>query len=394
MKTNQPKMNIILKYSAFIITIFISACNTTVENKKTEQIISEVSSKFVPDKRVAIFNIEMKENYKTFILKGETDQKDVHNYLLDTLTKMNIQVIDSVRILPDVQLGEKTWGLVTLSVIPMRKDTEYSAEMVSQAIMGTPVKLLDKKEGWYLVQTPDLYIGWINSSGISQLTETEISTWKSSDRYIFTAMSGLALSAPMENASTVSDLLMGCIFEVESKTNGFLKIKFPDGREGFTKASDCAPLNKWQSAIPDAKKIISTAKNMLGYPYLWGAASTKSVDCSGLIKTSYFSQGIILSRDASQQALFGEELDINNPDFQPGDLLFFGRSKERITHVALYMGDDHYIHSAGSVKINSLNAEDKDFNPRRKKAMVAACRILNSLNNEQITPIKDHPWYN
>jgi len=133
---------------------------------------------------------------------------------------------------------------------------------------------------------------------------------------------------------------------------------------------------------------------MLGRRYLWGVTSTKGIDCSGFTKTSYFSQGIMLARDASQQALYGEELDVSNFNFQPGDLLFFGRSKDRITHVGMYIGNDRFIHSSGRVRINSFNPDDDDYEQGRKKSLVAACRVLNSLNTGQIIPIKDHLWYN
>ena len=66
---------------------------------------------------------------------------------------------------------------------------------------------------------------------------------------------------------------------------------------------------------------------------------------------------------------------------QPGDLLFFGKaaikdSKERITHVAIYMGNDKIIHAAGQVKIESLNPEDEDFAPDRLATFIRAKRVL------------------
>jgi len=379
------------------VTLFsgISSCNFAAPENTYNELLAEVSEKFAPDKRVAVLNFQVEKNEQgILVLKGETNLPEAHNFLLDTLAKTAVQCIDSIRVLPSGQLGENTWGLVTLSVIPMRKTPSYSAEMVSQTIMGTPVKLLDKKHGWYLIQTPDQYLGWVYSSGIVSLNQAELDNWKSSERYIFTLISGAAVEMPKTNAPVISDLVLGNIFEAEQLSKEFLKVKLPDGRQGFVKTADCIALDQWENQTPTAAAVIKTAKTMLGSPYLWGGTSSKGIDCSGFTKTAYFSQGIMLARDASQQARYGQQLDISNFNFQPGDLLFFGRSKDRITHVGLYIGNDQFIHSSGRVRINSFNPEDENYEPNRKKTLVAACRIINSINSGQIIAIKNHPWYN
>ncbi len=378
-----------------LLSLIAFSCNSPKQNESFDTLKAEIEQRFAPDKRVAVLNFDIEStDAKTVVLKGESNLNEAHRFLLDTLSDMNISVVDSVRLLPDAQLGDKTWGLVTLSVIPMRKNPEYSAEMVSQTIMGTPIKVLDKKGGWYLIQTPDQYLGWVYSSGIVSLTKPELDTWKKSDRYIFMTINGNALEAPQNDAAVISDLVMGNIFEVEQTAKGFHKVKLPDGREGFVKTDDCLNFSEWEARIPEADQIIAAAKTMLGSPYLWGGTSTKGIDCSGFTKTSYFSQGIMLARDASQQALYGEQLNVSDFNFQLGDLLFFGRSKNRITHVGMYIGDDRFIHSSGRVRISSFNPDHEDYEPGRKKTLVAACRVLNSLNTGQIISIKDHPWYN
>jgi len=373
----------------------LASCNSPKPNSGVEDVISDASAKFAPDKRVAILKIEADETKNgTVVLKGETNLEEAHTFILNELAAKNLQVIDSVQLLPAAKLGDKVWGLVTLSAIPMRKNPDYPEEMVSQTIMGTPIKIYDKEDGWYLIQTPDQYLGWVSGSGIVSLTESELESWKKSNRYVFTQISGSVFDAPQNNAAIVSDLVLGSIFEVENSANGFLKMSLPDGREGFVPASDCQPFAEWEAIEPNAENVIKTAKKMLGSPYLWGGTSSKAIDCSGFTKTSYFSQGVMLARDASQQARYGEQLDVNDFQFEPGDLLFFGRSKERITHVGLYLGNGQFIHSSGRVRINSFNPEDDNYEPNRKKTLVAASRVLNSLNQGQIIQIKNHPWYN
>jgi len=111
------------------------------------------------------------------------------------------------------------------------------------------------------------------------------------------------------------------------------------------------------------------------------------------VKLVYYAQGVILARDASQQARYGESIDFNNiNNLQPGDLLFFGSSAQRISHVGIYLGEGNFIHSSGRVHISSIDPSDPKYVVDRKNQ--AACRIMNSLNTEGIVRVKNHPWYN
>lgn len=289
---------------------------------------------------------------------------------------------------------EKNWGLATLSVSNMRAQPEHSSELVSQALMGTPLKVLDHQSGWYKVQTPDEYVGWMDSLGLARFSQEELKLWKKSNRSVFIHISGNVLASPKKDAAIISDLVLGDLFEVESESKGFLKIRIPDGRTGFVRKTECIFWSEWTENNPDVQSILKVAKHLFGSPYLWGGTSCKAMDCSGLTKTAYFSQGIILARDASQQALYGEHPDFKSiENLQAGDLLFFGRNENHITHVGLYLGAGKYIHASGLVQISSIDPNDPAYNVSEKKDFVAAGRILNSLNQEGITMVKDHPWY-
>lgn len=369
-------------------------CSDRIDENKIQEVINSNKSKFAPDHRTAIDQVEVITVGGKTILKGVTDHPEAKKALLDSLGALKISFVDSVKILPDSALGDKIWGLVALSVTNLRSGPGHAAELVSQALMGTPLKLLQYTDGWYRVQTPDQYIGWMEGSGIQRFSETELSQWKQADRYVFRRISGNAFESPAEGSLEVSDLVLGDLFVVEAEVSGFLKMQTPDGRTGYVRKSDCLSWSEWTSRKPDAAALIAVARKMLGMPYLWGGTSTKSVDCSGLTKTAYFSQGIILARDASQQARYGEHPDFSDfHNLQPSDLLFFGRNAQHITHVALYMGDGKYIHSSGLIRINSLDPDDPNYNDSLKKKLVASGRVLNSLDTEGITRVKDHPWY-
>lgn len=103
-------------------------------------------------------------------------------------------------------------------------------------------------------------------------------------------------------------------------------------------------------------KILETAYTKLGSPYVWGATGPNSFDCSGFTSWVYRQHGISLSRTAQAQSQGGKAVD--RADLQPGDLVFFGSSTSRITHVGIYVGNGQMVHSPQTgdvVKVSSLN---------------------------------------
>jgi gamma-D-glutamyl-L-lysine dipeptidyl-peptidase len=286
-----------------------------------------------------------------------------------------------------------TWALASLSVSNMRAIPDHASELVSQVMMGTPLKVLEFKDKFYRVETPEGYLGWLDAKGLALFSEEKMEAWKKADRYLFNQISGNAFESPDYQSDIVSDLVLGDLFEGEMSDNGFLKITLPDGRNGYAWQAECISFEEWSSMKPDVNAIISFAKQMMGSPYLWGGASSKAVDCSGFTKLMYYTQGVILARDASQQVRYGEKIeDFSNLELlQPGDLLFFGNSAERPGHVGIHIANGDFIHSSGRVHISSIIPGDPKHDPDRHH--VATRRIVNSLNTEGITRVRSHGWY-
>jgi hypothetical protein len=227
--------------------------------------------------------------------------------------------------------------------------------------------------------------------------------WKKSKRLIFTEKSGDILSENGDQ-SIVSDIVAGSIVNLVSDQRENYIVGLPDGRQGLLNKKSSVNFCNWCHEIkPEADKLIGFAKSMTGTPYMWGGTSTKMVDCSGFVKTVYFMGGIILARDASQQFLYGKEVDISSSfdDLQPGDLLFFGslntKGEKRITHTGLFLGDTEFIHSSvtnGMVWNNSLDSTRSNYNSYLVKILMGAKRIIGAEPERGIEHIASHKWYN
>lgn len=299
--------------------------------------------------------------------------------------------------------ARKSMALVSVSVTDMKKLPDYQSETVSQAMMGTPVEVTGKESYWYSIVTPEGYSGWTTEQNIVLLTEEAMEQWRQAERLIVRDYFALVTMAPADGAEVLSDCVMGNILVKDNtpEKNGFTPVMLPDGRKGYVPSESVASLSKWMEAVaePSGEDIVATARQFLGFPYLWGGLSPKGMDCSGLVKLSYFLNGIILLRDASQQIDTGEALDFSDVrnNLHPGDLVFFGRSAtdtrgRSVSHVGISMGNGMMIHSSLRVRVNSLLPERPDSYVSKK--IVGACRILGHQDKEPgIVTVLEHPWY-
>ena len=374
--------------------ILLCCLSTTMyaRQKSAAEIVDSIKTQYAPDKRVAVWSVETRESDNGLLLIGKVDQPQAKAALLQSLESYDYKVIDALDVLPSKKM-EKKWALVTISVACMRAEPRSGSELVSQAIMGTPMRVLEDHDGMVLVQTPDNYLGYMTTSSIQMLNDAEFAEWKQSKRYIVTSCNAYIYSNAKEDEDNiVADVTLGNILTLKEKKSDFFMVALPDGRCGYIHKSKVMDLVQWAEQPFDINLIERNAKRMLGTPYLWGGMSTKMVDCSGFVKTLYFSNGIILQRDASQQAKTGKIIDWKSwqDEAQKGDLIFIGSKKGRVTHVAMYLEDGKYIHSSGRVKINSMNPKDEDF---LDYTFISMSRINGQVNTTGITSVKSHPWY-
>ncbi len=354
--------------------------------QKYSRLVEEISKKYVPDKRVDIFDVVIYEDDGKVILKGETTRKDAKDELITKLKQMSQNIQDSIVVLPSPELGEKIYGIISVSVANMRAKPAHQSELVNQVLMGNSVKILKRQGYWYLIQTepPENYIGWIEEGSLNIVDSRGFKKWENMKKVIFTDYFGFVYSQKDKKSIPVSDLSMGNILSVEKSEGSWFKVILPDGRSGYVEKNSVEDFERWRtSARLSVGNIINTAKKFVGFPYLWGGTSVRGFDCSGFTKIVFKMNGFELPRDADQQSQLGIEVDPGK-DFEnlkPGDLLFFGQraedgKPERITHVGIYLGNKEFIHCSGKVSIDSFDPKAPNFNEYRYKTFVKAKRLI------------------
>ncbi len=385
----------------FVLILFIAGCNPPEVNPQLQKDIDSIAVRWVPDEREGICSLSVKMlTADALVIKGETNLPEAKQEIISYLGNTGLEIYDSLKVLPDTSEIEKRWGLVTVSICNIKSRPSYSSEQVSQAVMGTPVKILKTCGDWLLIQTPDYYLGWTTNSSIYDMDETEIADWKQSDRIIYTCKSGDILSET-DRSGVISDITSGAILKNVSENRDFYVAELPDGRRGIISRKEAAEFDQWCSSItPEAGKLIKFAKSLNGSPYMWGGTSTKALDCSGFVKTIFFTGGIILARDASQQFLDGKPVDISSSydPLKKCDLIFFGhlndQGEKRITHVGMYIGDTEVIHSSGMVRINSLDSARANYSSYLKSTIMGAMRVIGEESQKGTESVALHGWYN
>ncbi|MBD5233691.1 MAG: C40 family peptidase [Bacteroidales bacterium] len=363
--------------------------------EKARAAVEHVRSTSAPDSRQVIFEIKaFNDNDGNLTVGGATSDSIAFRNLHTALAEVGIEYADSTILYP-----YDTWAQTRISAASHRGAGRHAAEMVTQSVLGTPLRLLEKGSEWWRVQTPDGYIAYVPSSSVVEKTDEEMRQWREGKRFTVTAPYQVrAYRTPAANGprDVVTDLVNGCIVLAAGGApkveNGRLNIELPDGRTAYVDAEALAPIEEWAAQNFDADRILDIAYSMEGTPYLWGGMSTKALDCSGLAKVSYFANGIILMRDASQQALTGTR--INASDWRtcrPGDLLFFGNANTgKVTHVAIYDRNGNYVHSSGRVKRNSLDPESESY---LTTPFLHAVRIAGNEETPGIIRARNHPWF-
>lgn len=263
-------------------------------------------------------------------------------------------------------------AVVNSPICPLMTQPRPDCELADEALLGMVVEILEEPNSDYRkILTHYGYEGYAPVNCL-QLGDDIAEIWsKLPKKVMLHKNTGDVMTTPKVQSYPITTLTMGAVVAVTAapetdpetgNLTGWQRIALPDGREGFVRSGWLDTLYTSPVDLPEKElrqRLVDTALLFARTPYRWGGKTPIGVDCSGLVSMSYLLNGIVIWRDASIKDGYPVHA-IELKDVQPGDLLFFPG------HVAMYMGNQRYVHSTGKagsdgVVINSLDPAAPDY---------------------------------
>ena len=233
----------------------------------------------------------------------------------------------------------------------MGPSTDFAA--IATLNKNTSVKITGETGSWYEVSANGQY-GYMSKDYIKIVSTASSATVEKMDKIGIVTGDGVRMrSGAGTSYSTIGYYNKGIQVKVTGKTGSWYAVSY-NGLSGYMSA-DYVKLSTGNAV---ADKIVATAKQYLGTPYVYGGSSPRGFDCSGFMYYLYGQYGYSLWRGAGGQWNHnGTKVD--KSDLQPGDLVFFSDSVDPIGHVGMYIGNNQFIHASsgkGCVVITSLSS--------------------------------------
>lgn len=258
-----------------------------------------------------------------------------------------------VRITPSESYSAAKSGSVSGDSVRLRMGPSTDLQPLQRSIRTQALKSPARPGSWYEVSANGQY-GYMSKDYIKIVSTASSATVEKMDKIGIVTGDGVRMrSGAGTSYSTIGYYNKGIQVKVTGKTGSWYAVSY-NGLSGYMSA-DYVKLSTGNAV---ADKIVSTAKQYLGTPYVYGGSSPRGFDCSGFMYYLYGQYGYSLWRGAGGQWNHnGTKVD--KSDLQPGDLVFFSDSVDPIGHVGMYIGNNQFIHASsgkGCVVITSLSS--------------------------------------
>jgi len=230
-------------------------------------------------------------------------------------------------------------AVINVPVANMYSRASANADIVSQAIYGANAGVLTRRAGWLRIRTADGYSGWIVASqALRHVPYAQTGAFVQ----VESLFANLYREADIMKHRPLLTLPFEARLEVlvdRPEDLRWLEVRLASGHKAWVQRGDVSADLKPRSLAD----VLQFSRRFLGLPYLWGGTSTYGYDCSGFTQMLLRRRGVLVPRDASQQAAWPGTVVTPKDKLQPGDLLYFGDSPDKITHTGMYLGGEQFI---------------------------------------------------
>jgi len=129
--------------------------------------------------------------------------------------------------------------------------------------------------------------------------------------------------------------------------------------------------------------VLNYAMRFIGTPYIWGGNTRlDGFDCSGFVQEILWYGGVDPAGDQTAQALYNK-LSKNEyrSILKPGSVLFFGQSRNSVSHIAIAVDHGTMIESGGGDRSCTTRARAHEKNafvrlsPLNNRSDMVACLL-------------------
>lgn len=247
------------------------------------------------------------------------------------------------------QSQRSTSFYVTASKLNVRNGPSTSNPVIHSLYRGIRITVISESGGWFRIRLSDGRTGWVSKTYVT-------SDYNSSGTVTVSKL--YVRSGPSTLHNIIHSLYKGNKIRIIGVSGEWYRIKLSDGRIGWVSASyisETSEITQQQKV----DKVVSTAKSLLGMPYVYAGKSPSDggFDCSGLTYYCFSQVGYTLNRISYQQATQG--VYVANANKKAGDLVFFSiDGTGKVDHVGIYIGNGQMIHSpkpGDTVKIANID---------------------------------------
>lgn len=337
--------------------------------ERLSQYVDFFRLKLANDTRLIAFDVATVANAEGQVeLSGYVEFPETRAALVAFLGILGFDNLDNrLETLPAASLGDQLFGFVKTTHSLSYDRPKGPRNVVTDCLLGEPLYLLREEHDHLLVHSGEGYLGYVLAADVHRVDASAFARYPSdsSVRMIVDHQLSTGLVIPA-----------GALLKHLPSAGDAVLCALPTGETADLPRAFC----KLRTA-PDAKidQAIANGRRLLGTPYLWGGKTSAGIDCSGLVQVAFATTGVHYPRDSNQQLLLGQLTATrwHLSGLRRGDTLYFLNGQGKISHTALYLGDDRYLQAEMPVvEISSLNPEHYDYDPRRAASFAFAKRVL------------------